>query len=124
MLFTDREIRLSRGPRENSARPAIDPLFRSVALAWRERAVGLVLTGGLHDGTAGLAAIKECGGTAIVQDPATADEPSMPASALANVNVDHCLPLAEIPALLSQLAGSVPGTGSPQPRRLRHAQDI
>jgi two-component system chemotaxis response regulator CheB len=108
MLFTANRVRLSRGPRENHARPALDPLFRSVALEWRERAVGVVLTGDLDDGTAGLAAIKACGGTAIVQDPATAFEPSMPASALANVNVDHCLSLAEIAPALVRLVGSQP----------------
>ncbi|MDB5881765.1 MAG: protein-glutamate methylesterase (protein methylesterase)-like protein [Ramlibacter sp.] len=108
MLFTSRKVRLSRGPRENHTRPALDPLFRSVALQWRERAVGVVLTGHLDDGTAGLAAIKACGGTAIVQDPATALEPSMPACALANVNVDHCLPLAQIAPTLVRLVGSQP----------------
>jgi len=92
MLFTADAVRLSRGPRENHARPAIDPLFRSAALHWRERAVGVVLTGDLDDGSAGLRAIKECGGTAVVQDPADAVEASM----LASVEVDHCLPLAGI----------------------------
>lgn len=105
MLFTPDGIQLNRGPRENHARPAIDPLFRSAALHWRDRAIGVVLTGDLDDGTAGLAAIKDCGGTAIVQDPATAFEPSMPASALANVAVDHCLPLAAIGRALAQRVG-------------------
>ncbi len=103
MLFTPSAVRLSRGPRENHARPALDPLFRSVALEWRERAIGVVLTGDLDDGTAGLAAIKRCGGTAIVQDPASAFQPSMPSSALANVAVDHCLPLQEIGPTLARL---------------------
>lgn len=103
MLFAGESIRLSRGPRENHARPALDPLFRSAALEWRERVIGVVLTGDLDDGTAGLAAIKACGGTTIVQDPATAFEPSMPASALANVRVDHCLPLPGIAPALARL---------------------
>lgn len=105
MLFTQDSVCLSREPREHHARPAIDPLFRSAALAWRERAIGVVLTGELDDGTAGLALIKEFGGIAIVQDPATADEPSMPASAIAHVAVDHCLALAEIAPALRRLAG-------------------
>lgn len=105
MLFEADAVRLNRGPRENHARPAVDPLFRSAALGWREQAIGVVLTGDLDDGTAGLYAIKACGGTAIVQDPATAVEPSMPASALRNVAVDHCLPLAEIAPALARLAG-------------------
>ena len=104
MLFKGEMIQLSRGPRENHARPALDPLFRSAALEWRERVIGVVLTGDLDDGTAGLAAIKACGGTAIVQDPATAFEPSMPGSALANVDIDECLPLSEIaPALVRRV---------------------
>lgn len=105
MTFTADQVRLSRAPRENHTRPAIDPLFRSVALAWRERAIGVVLTGNLDDGTAGLAAIKQCGGTTIVQDPATAVQPSMPASAMENRAVDYCLPLACIPQTLLQLVG-------------------
>lgn len=100
MLFEPGGVRLHRGPRENHARPAIDPLFRSVAVHWRDRAIGVVLTGYLDDGTAGLVAIKSCSGTAIVQDPATAVEPSMPAHAMANVQVDHCLPLDAIAARL------------------------
>jgi two-component system, chemotaxis family, protein-glutamate methylesterase/glutaminase len=112
MLFTAKTLRLSRGPRENHARPALDPLFRSVALEWRERAIGVVLTGDLDDGTAGLGAIKACGGIAIVQDPATSFQPSMPASALANVPVDHCLPLEEIAPTLVRLVRNEP---QPQP---------
>lgn len=125
MLFTEDVVRLSRGPRENYARPAIDPLFRSAALSWRERAIGVVLTGNLDDGTAGLQAIKECGGSVVVQDPADATEPSMPASALASVNTDLCLPLADIPAALVQLAGSEPvAQPAPVPDRLAREQAI
>ena len=102
MLFTPGGVNLNYGPLENHARPAIDPLFRSVALHWGAGAIGVVLTGYLDDGTAGLAAIKRCGGIAMVQDPATALEPSMPASAVANVDVDYCLPLAGIAAALCE----------------------
>jgi two-component system chemotaxis response regulator CheB len=115
MLFSADSVRLSRGPRENPARPAVDPLFRSAALVWRERLIGVVLTGELDDGTAGLAAIKACGGTAIVQDPASAFEPSMPASALASVHVDYCLPLDQIAPLLARLAGGEPAARSALP---------
>jgi hypothetical protein len=75
---------------------------RSAALHWRGRSIGVVLTGDIDDGTAGLVAIKVCGGTTIVQDPATAFRPSMPTSALAHVAVDHCLPLTEIAPVLAQ----------------------
>jgi two-component system chemotaxis response regulator CheB len=103
LLLTPEAVRLTRGPRENHARPAVDPLFRSAALGWGPRCIGLVLTGHMDDGTAGLEAIKACGGTAIVQDPSEAMAPGMPASALAHVAVDHCLPVAHMAELLVSL---------------------
>lgn len=103
LLVEDTHMRLSRGPKENFTRPAIDPLFRSAALAYGTRAIGVVLTGKLDDGTAGLQAIDECGGIAVVQDPNDAAERSMPLSALRYVQVDHCVPLAAMPDLLVRL---------------------
>ena len=99
-------VRLTRSPKENFARPAIDPLFRSVALDFASRAIGVILTGMLDDGTAGLQAIKGAGGIAVVQDPAEALEPSMPTTALRHVGVDYCVPLVEMPALLGRLVAS------------------
>ena len=104
MLLDGHVIRLSRGPKEHHARPAIDPLFRSAALDYGPRAIGVVLTGMLDDGSAGLRAIKDCGGTAVVQDPADAQAPSMPRSALACVEADHVVPLAALGPLLYELA--------------------
>ena len=97
-------VRLTRGPRENRFRPAIDPLFRSAAQVYGPRVVGVILTGYLDDGTAGLWTVKQLGGTAVVQDPEDALADSMPRSALRHVNVDHCLPLAGIASLLVRLS--------------------
>lgn len=119
MLLDGDRVRLTRGPKENHARPAIDPLFRTAAVSLRSRVIAVVLTGQMDDGTAGLAAIKDCGGTAVVQDPATAEEPSMPRSALAKVSVDHCVALPEIAPLLARLVGaSIEETASTLPERL------
>jgi two-component system chemotaxis response regulator CheB len=96
-------VRSTRGPKENHSRPAVDPLFRSAALAYGPRVIGIVLTGGLDDGTSGLWTIKCLGGTAIVQDPEEAFADSMPRSALKHVRVDHCVPMAEMGSLLVRL---------------------
>lgn len=103
LLVEDHQIRLGIGPRENGSRPAIDPLFRSIAQAHGPNAIGVVLSGALFDGTSGLLAIKAQGGIAIVQDPDEAACPSMPRSALDNVSVDHVARTAELPALLESL---------------------
>ena len=99
-------MRLSPGPKENRSRPAVNPLFRSAAAAYGARVTGVILTGALDDGAAGLAEIKRRGGIAIVQDPKTAFNPSMPANAVAQVDVDHIVPLDGIAPLLSTLAST------------------
>ncbi len=100
-------IRLSHGPRENRHRPAIDPLFRSAARVYGERVAGVLLTGNLDDGVAGLGEIHHHRGLTIVQDPAEAPYPEMPRNALHALRPDHCLPLSEIESLLKRLPESV-----------------
>jgi two-component system, chemotaxis family, protein-glutamate methylesterase/glutaminase len=104
MLLERGHVRLTRGPKENRFRPSIDALFRSAAYAYGPRAVGVVLTGLLDDGTAGLWAVKDRGGTTVVQDPKEAVAPSMPQSAIQHVEVDYRLSLSGIAPLLKQLA--------------------
>jgi two-component system, chemotaxis family, protein-glutamate methylesterase/glutaminase len=113
MLVQRNYIGLSYGPRENRFRPAVDPLFRSAASAYGPAVVGVVLTGYLDDGTAGLMAIKDRGGTAVVQEPSEAIAPSMPTSALSSVCVDHRCKLAETGALLLKLAND--DSAAPEP---------
>jgi two-component system, chemotaxis family, protein-glutamate methylesterase/glutaminase len=105
-LTVDRHgMRVSRGARENGNRPAIDPLFRSAAVAFGPRVAGVVLSGLLDDGTVGLREIKRAGGIAIVQDPADTPWPSMPQNALNHVTVDHCGTPAAIGDYLVSLVG-------------------
>ena len=103
LLIEPNLVRVTRGPKENRFRPAVDPLFRSAAQTYGPRAVGVILTGYLDDGTAGLWTVKQLGGTTIVQDPSDALVPFMPQNALAHVKVDYCLPVEEIAPLLVRL---------------------
>lgn len=103
LLIDSENIRLSRGPKENHARPSIDALFRSAAYSAGSRTIGVVLTGRLDDGTAGLWAIKDRGGIAIVQDPNEALYPSMPQSAARQVSIDYTLGMADMGVVLAGL---------------------
>ena len=103
MLIEQGRVRVIRGPRENRHRPAVDPSLRSAALAYGPRVIGVILTGALDDGTAGLLAVKRRGGIAVVQDPEDALYPSMPQNAIDYVDVDYTIPLSQIAPLLKHL---------------------
>ena len=103
MLVEKGKILITRGPKENRFRPAVDPLFRSAAYTYGNRVIGIILSGALDDGTAGLWAVKHFGGTAIVQDPLDAEVPSMPDNAMRQVKIDHCIGVTELPQLLVRL---------------------
>ena len=104
LLIDDSHIRVARGPKENKFRPAVDPLFRSAAYNFGPRVIGVVTSGALDDGTSGLWTIKHRGGIAVAQDPNDAEVGSMPENAIREVNVDHVVPVAEIPELLTRLS--------------------
>jgi two-component system chemotaxis response regulator CheB len=113
---------LRHGPQENGHRPAIDPLFSSAAETYGRRTIGVVLTGTLDDGAAGLATIKLRGGRAVVQDPRDALYGGMPANAMARTAVDHVCALADIAPLLVQLAGDGAAMSAPTPDQGSHAR--
>lgn len=96
-------VRLLHGPRENGHRPAIDPLFRTASKAYGPGVIGVILSGTLDDGTAGLSAVKSRGGITLVQQPAEALFAGMPQSAIDHVEVDHILSIDEIAAILPKL---------------------
>ena len=103
LLIESNRIRVTRGPKENRARPAVDALFRSAAYHYGSKTIGVVLSGNLDDGTAGLWTIKDRGGVALVQSLDDAFYPSMPKSAIEHVAVDHVLPVAEMPSVITSL---------------------
>ncbi|CAN5656965.1 chemotaxis protein CheB [soil metagenome] len=118
MVLKANQVQIVHGPRENLWRPAIDPLFRSAAVTHGARAIGVILTGMMDDGAAGLVAVKRCGGCAVVQAPTDAAFPEMPSSALAHVEADYTLPLAEMGAVLDRLVREPAGASPMVPEEL------
>jgi two-component system chemotaxis response regulator CheB len=115
---------LGHGPRENNARPAIDPMFRSVALCCGSRGIGVVLSGLLGDGAAGLLALKQQGGVTVVQEPSDATFAEMPSTALQRANPDHVVPLERLPELLAKLVQQPSGHPVSASERLRFEVEI
>jgi two-component system chemotaxis response regulator CheB len=103
LLLIDSTVRLGLGPRENMARPSIDPMFRSAALSYGSRAVGVILSGMMNDGASGLFAIKQAGGTAVVQQPLDALRDDMPRAALEATDADYVAPAADMAGLLTKI---------------------
>lgn len=118
LIVKDDHIRITTGPRENQWRPSIDVLFRSAAVAFGPRVSAVLLSGALDDGSAGVAAIKRCGGLVIVQDPAEAIVREMPESAIRNTRVDHVVPAQQIASLIERVAGEVAPAAQPVPAEL------
>ena len=117
LILRDGTLRLGTGPRENLVRPAIDPLFRSAALAYGPRAIGVLLSGMLNDGADGLRAIKQCGGVAVVQSPQDCVASEMPISALEATSVDLSAEAAKLGAALAvRFAHERPEPAPPVPR--------
>ncbi|HEX6023764.1 MAG TPA: chemotaxis protein CheB [Solirubrobacter sp.] len=109
-------IELSRGPKENGARPAADPMFRSLARAWGDCAVAVVLSGALDDGAAGAAAVALAGGRVVVQEPSDALVPGMPSSAIAATTPDAVVTIDEMGETLQRIvAAPVPNPGKEGP---------
>lgn len=108
LILRENHVLVRHGPRENFWRPSIDVLFRSAALAHGPRAVGIVLSGSLDDGSAGLTAIAQCNGVALVQDPLEAAVPEMPDSALRQVPHAEALKVTDLAQRLRELAHTAP----------------
>jgi two-component system, chemotaxis family, protein-glutamate methylesterase/glutaminase len=106
LLVTEGRILIRHGAMENHWRPSINNLFRTAAAVYTSHVIGIILTGLLDDGSAGMTAIKRAGGITIVQDPNEADHPDMPLSVLSNIEVDHVESLANMGNLLSEIIKS------------------
>jgi two-component system, chemotaxis family, protein-glutamate methylesterase/glutaminase len=125
LIVENDKLRLGNGPRENGSRPAIDPLFRSIALCCGPRSIGVILTGMLGDGSSGLWALKRCGGVTVVQEPSDAAFPDMPSSAIERSNPDHVVTLAAMPALLDGLVRHPAGQAvTSMPESLRYEVQV
>lgn len=124
LMLAGSQLVLTRGPHENKYRPSIDVLFRSAAVNYRNRCIGIILTGLFEDGTSGMYAIKSCGGLCIIQDPVEAQFSDMPLSVLNKIKVDYQVRLAEIPGIIEDILERPLPPGKPVPRELQIEAEI
>ena len=124
LLVKEGKLLFSSGPKENLFRPSIDVLFRSAAVSYGNRVIGVLLTGRLNDGTLGLSAIKRCGGITVIQDPATAEFGDMPLLAQKSVDPHFILQLSKIPGLLNRLLDDLLPPEKEIPAVLRRETEI
>jgi two-component system, chemotaxis family, protein-glutamate methylesterase/glutaminase len=124
LIANGETLLLGSGPRESHAKPAIDPMLRSVAACCGPRTVGVVLTGTLGDGASGLNAIQQCGGMTVVQDPNDAAHPEMPRAAMNESTPDHIVRLVDLPMLLTSLVHQPAGQPRPVPESIRFEVSI
>lgn len=124
LLVIDGTVRLGNGPRENMTRPAIDPLFRSAALSYGPRVIGVILSGMLNDGASGIRAVKACGGTAIVQHPLDAIADQMPLAALEAVEPNRIVTAQDLGPLIAEMVGEEAGQEKECPPALPLEVDI
>jgi two-component system, chemotaxis family, protein-glutamate methylesterase/glutaminase len=115
LVVVDDSVLLTRGPRENGHRPAIDVLFRSAAQALGPRTIAVVLSGALDDGSAGLRTIRSRGGLGVVQDPDDAQHAGMPTNAIRAADPEYVVPVAQMPVLLTGLIGVEVSDPAPAP---------
>jgi len=118
------EIHLSSGPTENRWRPSIDVLFRSAVANYSSRVIGVILTGLLNDGTSGMSSIKRVSGITVVQDPNEAEYPDMPMSVLQHIEVDFCVGLSEMGALIKRITMHKPDQADEVPHDIKVEEKV
>ena len=124
LFVRDSKMLLSKGPRENLFRPSIDVLFRSAAVAFHNRCVGVLLTGRLNDGTNGLDAIQQCGGLTVIENPETAEFSSMPLYAKETIPIDYVVNLEDMAGVITAICNEAPPEIKDVPSHIKKENNI
>jgi two-component system chemotaxis response regulator CheB len=124
LMISKNRIVYGNGPEENNFKPSIDVLFRSAAVNFREQVTGIILSGLLDDGVAGMSAVQKCGGVCIVQDPVEAEFPQLPAAVLHNLEPDYTLAVGEMPNVLVKIAKDKPALVTVVPEEISRESSI